>query len=160
MTALAPLLQRLGRENRGAVMVEFAILGPLLILAVLGVYQVGVGMQAYNALRSVVSETGRQAAVNYQKSNELDKAQIQDVAEGLAIAAPYNLDPNRLEVSVDDAETQRVAGARELTLSIQYSVPTLLSIMGMSDPELTQTRPIFVTEAPAAPPEDEDAGAL
>jgi len=154
MNALRPLLKRLSRNDRGAVMIEFAILGPLLIIAVLGVYQVGVGMQAYNSLRSISSEAGRQALVNYQQSNELDLVQIEDIAEGLAIAPPYNLDPNRLEVNVDDAATQRVAGARELTLSIQYSVPTLLSVMGMSDPELTQTRPIFVNEAEAAPPEE------
>lgn len=158
MSPLAPLLQRLGREDRGAVMIEFAILGPLLIIAVLGVYQIGVGMQAYNALRSITAETGRQAAVDYQRTNGngLDEAQIQDVAEGLAMAPPYNLNPDRLDVSVEEAETQRVAGARELTLSIQYSVPTLLSIMGMSDPQLTQTRPIFVTEAEAPPPAEDD----
>ena len=153
-------LKALRRNRAGAATIEFAILGPILFIAVLGVYQVGVGMQAYNSVRNLTSEVGRVAAVNYQKSNELNESQLEDLGKAMATAPPYNLEANRVDAVVTIAATQRVAGAREMTLTMSYEVPTLLSIMGMDDFTLSHTRPIFVSEPPAPPAEEPDAPVL
>lgn len=149
-------LKSLGRDTAGATAIEFALLGPILILAMLGVYQVGVGMQAYNSVRNLTSEVGRIAAVNYQKSNELNESQLENFGKAMAAAAPYNLNPDRVTSVVTLAATQRVTGAQEFTLTMSYDVPTMLSIMGMDDITLSHTRPIFVSEAPAAEEEPEE----
>lgn len=159
MSALR-FLKALRRNRTGATTIEFAILGPILFIAVLGVYQVGVGMQAYNSVRNLTSEVGRRAAVAYQKSNELNESQLEDFGKALATAPPYNLESNRVDAVVTLAETQRVTGAQEFTLTMSYDVPTLLSIMGMDDFTLTHTRPIFVSEPPAAPAEEPEAPVL
>jgi Flp pilus assembly protein TadG len=53
MIRLHTLLARIRRDRRGAVMVEFALIGPALLAMLFGVLQFGLGMQNYNALRSI-----------------------------------------------------------------------------------------------------------
>jgi hypothetical protein len=42
------------------------------------------------------------------------------------------------------AGTQRVPGATEYTMQLQYNVPTFLGFIGVGEIPLTFTRPIFV----------------
>ena len=46
------VLAALKRDDNAATAIEFGILGPMLFVMMLGVLQVGTGMQAYNAMRS------------------------------------------------------------------------------------------------------------
>ena len=46
----------------------------------LGVFQIGIGMQNYNAMRSVASDVMRYAVVNYQTNNDLTDQQLRDYA--------------------------------------------------------------------------------
>ena len=55
MTRLA-LFRRLRANARGAVAIEFALLGPAFIVMLLGVLQVGIGLQSYNALRNASAD--------------------------------------------------------------------------------------------------------
>lgn len=110
----------------------------------LGVLQIGIGMQNYNALRGVAADVCREVAVEFQKSNALSNSQIQSLTRASAIQAPYLLDGNSLDVSVVDAATQRVTGAREMTLTITYTVPSVLSIIGLNPFDIGYSRPIFV----------------
>ena len=67
---------RLKRDNSGAAVIEFAILAPVIFAMLLGVIQVGLSMQAQNALRSIASQTARYAVVEYQKGNEVTDGTI------------------------------------------------------------------------------------
>lgn len=135
---------RLGRDTSGSTAIEFALIGPAFIGMFMGVLQIGVGMQNYNAVRSVSADVARYAVVNYQTNNHLNTAQLQTYANGIASAAPYGLVRERFSVEITVAATQRVTGANEYNMHMTYDVPTFLSVLGMDDIPLTYDRPVFV----------------
>ena len=137
------------RSNQTAsAAVEFALIGPLFLTLFMGVMQVGIGMQNYNALRSISADTARYAVINYQKSNLLTAIQLQTYATNLAKAAPYGLEQSpRFTVFVSTPATQRVAGATEFQIRVTYRVRTWLGLIGLGEIPLTYTRPIFVIPA-------------
>ena len=138
------LLISLRRNETAAAAVEFALIGPAFLTMFFGIAQVGVGMQQYNALRSISADTARYTVINYQKSNLLTAIQVQDYANNAAKSAPYGLEANRFTSFVSVPVTQRVTGAAEYQIRVTYRVRTWLGIIGMSDIPLTYTRPIFV----------------
>ena len=135
---------RLHRDTSGSTAIEFALIGPAFIGMFMGVLQIGVGMQNYNAVRSVSADVARYAVVNYQTNNHLNTDQLQTYANGIASAAPYGLVRERFSVEITVAATQRVTGANEYNMHMTYDVPTFLSVLGMSDIPLTYDRPVFV----------------
>ncbi|MFM5947969.1 MAG: TadE/TadG family type IV pilus assembly protein [Novosphingobium sp.] len=137
-------LKKLRSAADGSVIVEFALLAPLLIGMFMGVLQIGIGMQNYNALRGISGDVARYAVVNYQTSNRLTTSQLQDYTNGIAGQAPYGLTRSRFTVTINTATTQRVAGAVEYTMTLRYNVPTMLSLLGVDEIPITYARPIFV----------------
>lgn len=137
-------MRGLSRNAEGAVTVEFALIGPLFIALMLGVMQIGIGMQNYNAMRSIASDALRYSVVNYQTNNDLTDTQVRDYTRSIATTSPYGLDTSRLAVSVDPVATPRVIGTIEKTLTITYSVPTVLSIIGFTDFPITYSQSIFL----------------
>lgn len=144
---LGAALRRLRRNERGSVAVEFALVGPLLIGMLMGVLQIGIGMQNYNALRGVSADVARYAVINYQTGNRLNTSQLEEYATGLATAAPYGLNHDRFMTQISVAPTQRVTGATELTVRLTYNIPTFLGVIGMDDFPVVYTRPVFVLPA-------------
>jgi Flp pilus assembly protein TadG len=140
---------RLLGSRRGAAAVEFALLAPAFIVMLLGVLQVGIGMQNYNALRSVSADVSRYAMVQYATGNRLSSEQLRAYALATGISAPYLLDRSAFDAGVEEATAQRVSGATELTLRLDYQVPSLFSTMGLEGPYINYTRPIFVNPPPA-----------
>ncbi len=138
------LLSRLRRNRDGSVAVEFALVGPILLGMLMGVLQIGIGMQNYNALRGISADTARYAVVNYQTANRLTTSQLENYANGLAGGPPYGLVRSRFAVSVSPAATQRVTGATEYSMTVTYNVPTMLGLFGISEIPLSYSRPIFV----------------
>lgn len=137
-------MSRLGRDASGSAAVEFALIGPAFIGMFMGVLQLGMGMQNYNALRSISADVSRYAVVNYQTRNRLNTAQLQDYAHGIASAPPYGLIRARFAVEITVAANQRVTGANEYNVHLTYRIPTFLAIFNISDIPLTYDRPIFV----------------
>ncbi len=140
-------LTNLRRDNSGSAVIEFALIGPAFIAMFMGVLQIGMGMQNYNALRSISADVSRYAVVNYQTSNHLTTSQIVTYANGIASAPPYGLTRARFSARITQATTQRVTGATEYTMVMTYRVPTFLGVIGIRDIPLTFTRPIFVLPA-------------
>lgn len=141
---LTRLIARLRREDRGSVAVEFALVGPMLIGMLMGVLQIGIGMQNYNALRGVSADVARYAVINYQTGNRLNSSQLEEYATGVATTAPYGLNHERFMTQVSVATTQRVTGATELTIRLTYNIPTFLGIFGIDEFPVVYTRPVFV----------------
>jgi len=141
---MSKFLSRLRGDRQGSVAIEFALIGPVFITMFLGVLQIGIGMQNYNAMRGISADVARYAVVNYQTANRLTTSQLEDYARSVAAAPPYGLTRSRLTASVALATTQRVAGATEYTMTLDYTVPSVLGIMGMQDIPLSYDRPIFV----------------
>lgn len=141
-------LARVRKDDTGSVLVEFAIIGPAMLAMMLAVFQIGIGMQNYNAMRSIAAETARHAIVNYQTGNKLSNLQLADHAKTVGISAPYSLQYDRLAANVSDAAVQRVSGAKELTVTLTYRVPTVLAVIGIGDIPMSFSRPIFVITSP------------
>ncbi len=141
------LLTYLRKDQSGSVAVEFALVGPLLIGMLMGVLQIGVGMQNYNALRGISADVARYSVVNYQTANRLTVGQLQDYANGVAATPPYGLIRDRFTATIAPAANQRVTGATEYTITLDYDVPTMLSIIGIDEIPLSYSRPIFVIAA-------------
>ena len=138
------LLTSLRRNETAAAAVEFALIGPAFLTMFFGIAQVGIGMQQYNALRSISADTARYAVINYQKSNLVTVIQLQDYAKDTANRAPYGLEASRFTAFVSTPVTQRVTGAAEYQIRVTYRVRTWLGVIGLGDIPLTYTRPIFV----------------
>jgi Flp pilus assembly protein TadG len=139
-------LTTLAGNRDGSVAIEFGIIAPAFLMMLLGVFQVGVWMQAYNAMRNAVAATARSVAVEYQTDNKLTDSQIANTGLAVATTNPYMLDPNLIEVDVDAASTQPFPGARELTLTFTYQMPSFLGFAGISGPSVSYSRSLFVSE--------------
>ena len=137
---------RLKRDESGAVIVEFALLAPIFLLLLVGVLQVGMAMQNYNALRGVSADVARYAMVQYQTGNELSNSQLETWAENQALGAPYLLDQNRINATITTAASQRVTGATELQVIMSYQLDSFLGFAGIEFPFVTYTRPIFLLD--------------
>lgn len=141
MTRLRPSFLR---DRDGAVVVEFALIAPVLLGMFFGVLQIGLGMQNYNALRGISADVARYAVVNYQTSNKLTASQLQDYARSVATQAPYTLINSRFSPVVSLASTQRVTGATEYTITLTYRVPSLLGMLDIAEIPLSYSRPVFL----------------
>lgn len=145
MIRLRTRLQALPRDQRGAVAIEFALLGPIFIALLLGVLQIGIALQSYNAIRNVSADVARDVTVQYQTGNDLSNSQIRGIAVAQAISAPYLLRPQNVNITVVNAATQRIPNATELSLDVQYRIPTVMALFGFEGPLINYQRPIFVT---------------
>lgn len=139
-------LCRLRDDCRGAAVVEFAMIGPILLILLFGVLQVGMALQNYNAVRNVSADVARYAMVQHQSGNNLSNSQVQTYAINHAQGAPYLLQANRVNAIITTAATQRVTGAQELQITVTYQVDSMLDFAGIGGPFVTYTRPIFLLD--------------
>ncbi len=138
---------RIARDASGSVAIEFALLIPVLITMMLGVFQIGITMNSYNAMRSAAADISRYTVVQYQNGSYRDTNDLTTTARAMAIAAPYMLDTSRLEkAEVIRATTQRVAGTTEMTVSLVYNAPSVMNLIGVSDIKLRYSQPVFLVE--------------
>jgi len=141
---MARCLKSLLRDRSGSVAVEFALIGPVLIGAMLAVLQFGLGMQNYNALRSISADTARYSAVNKQNKSTIDNGAIENFASTTGAAPPYGLISSRLTATCTDDATQDITGATRKTLTLTYRIPSMLPMLKLRDIPLTYSRPIIV----------------
>lgn len=131
------------RDTRGAALVEFAILAPIIFALMFGVLQVGFHMFAYNAVRSVASDTARYTIVEYQKDDPITITQIENQAEAYAVNAPYDLDGAKLTATATKPVTD-IAGTTKFMLTLTYVPANMLGFFNIGSPTITVTRPIYV----------------
>lgn len=139
-------LRQLGNDRSGSVIVEFGILAPAIITLLIGVVQIGMWMQTYNALRSVAADTGRWVAVEYQNPERIARTtniRMATWARDHAIDI-YLFDRGQLSTDVIDAANQDIAGVTEKTLTINYTMDSFMGIVGIPDFPVSFSRPIFV----------------
>ena len=136
-------LGRIGCDHRGSVLVEFALLAPVIIALLIGVVQVGLHVQNSNAVRNLASDGARMATVAYQRGNQLTAEQIGIMIRSEGVGGKYNLDTDRLEINVTQP-TSRIGGVREMRIQITYDPPNFLSFGGVSALRLSYERPVFL----------------
>lgn len=139
----AAFVRSLIEDRRGAAVIEFAIVGPILTVMLLGVVWVGFQMQKYNALRSIAADVNRYTVVEYQKNNQIDASQIQSVAASIAVRAPYELFGDRLDVTVTQPSSS-ISGAKQFSLQLSYTPQDFLNYAGITPVTLTYDQNIYV----------------
>ena len=139
------VLQQLRRDRRGSTIIEFAILAPAIVTLFLGILQVGMWMQSYNALRSVAAETGRRVAVGFQRVDPTidENIEMAEWARNRAIDG-YLFKDGDISTDVSDAANQQIVGVTEKTLTITATYKSIMSIIGIDNQTVTFKRPIFV----------------
>ena len=137
------VLKRLRDNRTGSTIIEFAILAPAIVTLFLGILQVGMWMQGYNALRSVAADTGRYTAVQYQKINNISNIDMATWARNRAINS-YLFKSANISTDVTDAANQQIVGVTEKTLTLTYTYESIMSVVGIADQTVTFARPIFV----------------
>jgi Flp pilus assembly protein TadG len=142
-------IRHLWRSPRGSVAVEFALLAPLLFTLLFGTIQIGLAMQAYNALRGIGADVVRHVAVENQKENRMTNEQVRLYATATAVRPPYSLASERVTVTVADRTDQRIAGVRELSLSVTYAVPGVLPMVRIPEVTIRHRQPLFVSQRSA-----------
>src|SRR5690606_17589186 len=143
------LRKPLARDERGAVLVEFAMLAPALLLLLIGVFQVGVHVQNANAVRNLAADGARWTVVQYQRGNSLTTEQVELGIAARGTGNRFNLNPDRLEVEVTQP-VSRIAGVREMNIRITYAAPNFLGFADVPALALDYERPVFLL-IPAAP---------
>jgi hypothetical protein len=134
----------LARDERGGAAIEFALLAPVFIALMMGVVEVGIYMQNYNAVRSLATDASRFATVEYQKNNKLSEETLESNIHTFAIASPYNLNSDRLEVHVDEVSPSPIDGARQFSLTLTYALPDLVGGTSIDNISIDYTRQLFV----------------
>ena len=140
-------LLHLGTDRSGAIAIEFALLGPLLLTMMFGVFQSGIYQQNYNAVRSLGSDAGRVVMIEFQKGNDMANQDIQSVIRGIAVNAPYLLNPDRLQVTTTTQANSQVTGAKEIDVQINYTPGDILPFVDLPATTISYSRPIFVVDA-------------
>ena len=139
-------LRRLTASERGASAVEFALLAPVFISLMLGVVEVGLYMQNYNAVRSLAGDAASFAAVEYQKINVVTEEALEANIKAMGLAAPYSLMDSQLTVTVTEVSPARVNGAREYDLDIDYALPDIIGGTTIDNFTVSYSRPLFVLD--------------
>lgn len=134
---------RIRADRRGAVLVEFALLAPVLITLLIGVVQVGLHVQNSNAVRNLASDGARMAVVQYQRGNALTADQIQAMVVAQGVGPKYNLHPDRLAVEVTEPAS-RIGGVREMRIRISYNAPDYLAFVDNAGLGIDYERPVFL----------------
>jgi len=140
---LPALFRRIVRNRSGAVAIEFGLIGVFFIGLLLGVVQIGMGMQRYNALRSISADVARHVVVEYQNGNAMTADQIAIYGRSTAQNLPYFLPGEGLEVNVTTPLVQRVVGASEFNFAIRAQVDSIGSVFGIDSFYINYSRPIF-----------------
>lgn len=140
-------LKTLHTDESGSTIIEMAVLLPVLITMLIGVFQAGIYLQAQNAVRGVAGEMSRYMAVEAQKANFLTDEQIETKAMTVAVSAPYMLQTNDLQIFVENEETQSMDRVRKIDLRMIYDVPNFLGFTNVPLLRLEYTRSVFVPGA-------------
>ncbi len=144
MSRLAALVRAFRRDQTASSAIEFGLIAPLFLALFLGVLQIGVGMQNYNAMRSISADVARFTAITYQQGTKPTDAAIETYAIDVAEAPPYGLRSGKLTIEANTVASTQFTGAKEITLTIEYDVPSFLGFIGISEIPLSYSRPIFV----------------
>lgn len=134
-------------DERGAVLIEFALLAPLFITLLVGVVQVGLHIQNKNAVRNLASDGARFAVVEYQRGHQSTTDIIETWMRSRGVGGRYNLNTDRLGVSVTQQATSRISGVVEMEIKVNYTAPDYLAFVPGDVLSLEYTRPVFLLPA-------------
>lgn len=147
---MRPVLQSrpaaVASDERGGVLVEFALLAPAFITLLVGVVQVGLHIQNSNAVRNLASDGARFAVIEYQRDRQSSTEIMETWIRSRGVGSRYNLDTDRLGVFVT-TENSRIPDTVEMKIQITYDAPDYLAFVGGDVLQLKYDRPVFLLKA-------------
>jgi hypothetical protein len=135
---------RLSKDRNGSSAVEFALLAPVFIALMMGVVEVGIYMQNFNAVRSLATESSRFAAVEYQKNNKMTVPTLETNIRSMAVQSPYNLSDDRLHVDIEEVTPSPIDGARQFNITLTYDLPDIVGGTSIDNISIDYSRQVFV----------------
>ena len=147
MMQVRAFITGLTRDRHGSVLVEFALLAPVLLTLLVGVLQVGIHVQNANAVRNLASDGARAAVVEYQRGNLLTAGQIAAEIQARGVGPRYNLVLERLHVAVEEQTPSQIDGVTEMRIDIIYRMPNFLAFVDLSVLDIEYRRPVFLLPA-------------
>lgn len=140
---------RMPHDERGSVLVEFALLAPLFLGMLIGVVQIGLQIQNANAVRNLASDGARFAVVQYQLNRESQSDTLETWIRSRGVGKRYSLATDRLTIAVTSVSTSRITGTKEMQIQITYDAPEYLTMLSGNLLQLSYTRPVFLLQAAA-----------
>lgn len=127
------MLFHLARDQRGATLIEFALIAPLFLMLLLGAVQVAVAAFALGGLELAVGDAARFAQINPAATAEQIRGKIIEGAIGF--------DPARLaDVQVTQVP---VGGMTQTVLRVSYSVDWQIPFVPLPHTTVTVARRLF-----------------
>ena len=106
------------KNQKGQALVEFAIILPIIMLLIMGIFQFGMMLNAYITIENA-SREGARAGIIGSSDAEI---------ETLIISTSPSLEPERLTVTITPDETRRIAG-NTLTVKVTYDYKLTVPII-------------------------------
>lgn len=131
---MSGLWTRIRRDRKGSAAVEFAIISPVLIGALVGLAQLGILFFANAGLSNAVGEGARYATIYPRPSNTQIQAKIN--------AQRFGLNPAYLTTPTITPGVS--SGANYLEISMSYNVPLDFIFFDGPTVTLTKTRRAYV----------------
>lgn len=127
-----------GRSDRGASLIEFALLMPLLILLILGIVELGFLLGQFNEVRHGAHEGARLAAVN-------------DASAGANTCNAMSLDGNStVNVDFTDSTNGEIGEQGSVTVTLNVSSLSGLSLITIFLPSTVSNKADFRLEQPSS----------
>ena len=136
------LLARLRGDSRGAALIEFALIAPVLILFLIGITRVGILFMANSGLRSAVQAGARCATLYPRRTDAQIKAYIVD--------RRFGLDPRYVTAPTITYGVNN--GANFADIRMTYTVPMDMIFFSLPNVTLVEQRRAFIQPPPPAPP--------
>lgn len=135
MTRLLPFLRRLRSHERGAGLVEFALVAPVLFAFLLGIAELGILFLANAGLTSAVEDAARYATIYPRPSQSAITSRISANRWGL----------NAANITGPTVTFNTTANPKYVDISMSYNV-TIYYVLGSKTITLTQTRRAYCTD--------------
>ena len=139
------LIQLLNRDERGAAVIEIAIVLPVLILFIYGIFQIGILFQANAGMQHALGEGARMATLCQPVSGGCNVAD-NDAIKGKMNSVVFGTKPGTFTIP-DPSTVNRV-----MTLTVNYTQPTNFLYFAGPTIALSRQKKVYLPPAPPAPP--------
>ena len=117
------LARTLAQDRRGSTVVEFALVGPVVVLMVMAALELGMALRANAALRDLIGWAGREAVVSYQlvASGGQTKTQIEEAIRSRAASGGYKLGNGTLRPVVTIVRDTSLLTVNRVNIHLTYA---------------------------------------
>jgi len=109
------------KNQKGQALVEFAIILPIIMLLIMGIFQFGMMLNAYITIENASREGARAGIIGSSDAG----------IETLIISTSPSLEPERLTVTITPNEISRISGGTltvKVTYNYELTVPIISSL--------------------------------